>query len=128
VLGQTRSRKRADRDTDIVQRAGTQRQQEGGNVGSQICFGRGALGDLDRGERVCRNRRHERQLESDHFGNRRSRHAACLAHVAGGLSEDWYDYYTAGCTEHDEPELDPVSSVPGSAQNITWHVALPADG
>ena len=57
--------------------------------------------------------------------------AACLAHVIGGLSaddSDWYDYYTAGCTGHDEPELDPVSSAPRSAQNITWRVALPADG
>ena len=54
--------------------------------------------------------------------------AACLSHVVGGLSEDWYEYYTAGCTGHDEPELDPVSSAPGSARNITWRVALPADG
>ena len=54
--------------------------------------------------------------------------AGCLAHVVGGLSEDWYDYYTPGCTGHDEPELDPVSSAPRSAQNITWRVALPADG
>jgi hypothetical protein len=54
--------------------------------------------------------------------------AACLAHVVGGLSEDWYDNYTPGCTGHDEPELDPVSSAPRSAQNITWHVQLPADG
>jgi hypothetical protein len=57
--------------------------------------------------------------------------AACLAHVIGGLSaddSDWSEYYTAGCTGHDEPELDPVSSAPGSAQNITWRVALPADG
>jgi hypothetical protein len=57
--------------------------------------------------------------------------AACLAHVIGGLSaddSDWSDYYTAGCTGHDEPELDPVSSAAGSAQNITWRVALPADG
>src|SRR5215469_11227835 len=45
--------------------------------------------------------------------------ANCLAHVVGGLSEDWYNYYTPGCTGHDEPELDPVSSAPGSAQNIT---------
>ena len=52
----------------------------------------------------------------------------CLAHVVGGLDEDWYDYYTPGCTGHDEPELDPVSSRPGSAQNVTWRVALPADG
>ncbi|MGN6681396.1 MAG: hypothetical protein ACTHKL_26825 [Streptosporangiaceae bacterium] len=52
----------------------------------------------------------------------------CLAHVVGGQSEDWYDYYTPGCTGHDEPELDPVSSAPGSAQDITWRVVLPADG
>jgi hypothetical protein len=51
--------------------------------------------------------------------------AHCLAHVVGGNP---YDYYTAGCTGHDEPELDPVSSAPGSAQNITWRAALPADG
>jgi hypothetical protein len=55
----------------------------------------------------------------------------CLAHVVGGLSaddSDWSDYYTPGCTGHDEPELDPVSSAPGSAQNISWRVALPAGG
>jgi hypothetical protein len=51
--------------------------------------------------------------------------AHCLAHVAGG---DLYHYYTPGCTGHDEPELDPVSSAPGSAQNITWRAVLPADG
>jgi hypothetical protein len=57
--------------------------------------------------------------------------AGCLAHVLGGLSaddSDWNDYYTSGCTGHDEPELDPVSSARGSAQNITWRVQLPADG
>src|SRR5258708_37086973 len=54
--------------------------------------------------------------------------AGCLAHVPGGLSEDWYDSYRPGCTGHDEPELDPISSASRSAQNITWHVQLPADG
>jgi hypothetical protein len=54
--------------------------------------------------------------------------AGCLAHVVGGQGEDWYDVYTPGCTGHDEPELDPVSSAPGSAQNITWRAVLPADG
>jgi hypothetical protein len=49
----------------------------------------------------------------------------CLAHVVGISS---HNYYTAGCTGHDEPELDPVSSAAGSAQNITWRAALPADG
>src|SRR5215469_9321970 len=54
--------------------------------------------------------------------------AACLAHIPGGLSGDWYDSYTPGCTGHDEPELDPVSSASRSAQNITWRAQLPADG
>lgn len=57
--------------------------------------------------------------------------AGCLAHIPGGLSADDNDlseYYTSGCTGHDEPELDPVSSAPHSAQNITWRVQLPADG
>ncbi len=54
--------------------------------------------------------------------------AACLAHGIGGLSVDSFEYYRSGCTGHDEPELDPVSSASRSAQNITWHVQLPADG
>jgi hypothetical protein len=54
--------------------------------------------------------------------------ALCLAHVPGGLGADWYDAYTPGCTGHDEPELDPLSTASRSAQNITWHVQLPADG
>jgi hypothetical protein len=54
--------------------------------------------------------------------------ASCLAHIPGGWSEDWYDSYTPGCTGHDEPELDPVSSAPRSAENISWRVRLPADG
>src|SRR5260370_20045241 len=54
--------------------------------------------------------------------------AGCLAHVPGGLSKDWYNSYRPGCTGHDEPELDPISSAARSAQNITWHVQLPADG
>jgi hypothetical protein len=57
--------------------------------------------------------------------------SACLAHIPGGLSpaeNDLSEYYQSVCTGHDEPELDPVSSAPGSAQDITWHVQLPADG
>src|ERR1700749_1545820 len=57
--------------------------------------------------------------------------AGCLAHIPGGLTaadNDLSEYYTSGCTGHDEPELDPVSSAPRSAQNITWRVQLPADG
>jgi hypothetical protein len=37
-------------------------------------------------------------------------------------------WYTSSCTGHDEPELDPLSSAPGSAQNLTWTVVLPSNG
>jgi hypothetical protein len=37
-------------------------------------------------------------------------------------------WYTGACTGHDEPELDPVSSLPGSAQDLTWTAVLPTDG
>jgi hypothetical protein len=51
----------------------------------------------------------------------------CIAHHPNSNSE--YDiWYTQGCTRHDEPELDPVSSLPGSAQDLTWTAVLPSDG
>ena len=34
-----------------------------------------------------------------------------------------YEYqigYAAGCSGHDEPELDPVSGLAGSARDLTW--------
>jgi hypothetical protein len=37
-------------------------------------------------------------------------------------------YYAPGCTGHDEPEIDPLSSAPGSAQNLTWTIVLPSNG
>jgi hypothetical protein len=37
-------------------------------------------------------------------------------------------WYTGACSGHDEPELDPVSSLSGSAQDLTWTAILPADG
>jgi hypothetical protein len=37
-------------------------------------------------------------------------------------------WYTHSCTGHDEPEIDPLSNAPGSAQNLTWTVVLPTDG
>jgi len=36
--------------------------------------------------------------------------------------------YDSGCAGHDEPELDPVSSLPGSAKELTWTVVLPTSG
>ena len=37
-------------------------------------------------------------------------------------------WYTSSCTGHDEPEIDPLSTAPGSAQNLTWTVVLPSNG
>ncbi|HET9895463.1 MAG TPA: hypothetical protein VFQ44_11085 [Streptosporangiaceae bacterium] len=37
-------------------------------------------------------------------------------------------YYAAACSGHDEPEIDPVSALAGSAQDLTWTVILPQDG
>jgi hypothetical protein len=37
-------------------------------------------------------------------------------------------WYTSSCTGHDEPEIDPLSSAAGSAQDLTWHITLPSDG
>jgi hypothetical protein len=37
-------------------------------------------------------------------------------------------WYTASCTGHDEPELDPLSNHAGSARNLTWTVVLPSNG
>src|SRR5262249_17886548 len=36
--------------------------------------------------------------------------------------------YEPGCTGHDEPELFPISSAPGSGRDLTWTVVLPTDG
>jgi hypothetical protein len=53
---------------------------------------------------------------------RTSSTSGCLGHRPGGDI-----YYSAGCTGHDEPELDPVSGRPGSARDLTWNVVLPSD-
>ena len=37
-------------------------------------------------------------------------------------------WYTHSCTGHDEPEIDPISNHPGSAQDLTWRVLLPSNG
>ena len=51
----------------------------------------------------------------------------CIAHHPNSTSG--YDiWYAQGCSGHDEPELDPVSSLPGSAQDLTWTAVLPTDG
>lgn len=47
----------------------------------------------------------------------------CIAH-----HPQEYIWYTSSCTGHDEPEIDPLSNRPGSAQNLTWTIVLPGNG
>src|SRR5258708_9549043 len=51
----------------------------------------------------------------------------CIAHHPT-VSAEYQIGYTGGCSGHDEPELDPVSSLPGSAQDLTRTAVLPNDG
>jgi hypothetical protein len=52
----------------------------------------------------------------------------CIAHRPAYIEDVFEPHYTAGCSGHDEPELDPVSSLAGSAQDITWKFVLPSNG
>ncbi len=61
-------------------------------------------------------------------GQARADGSGCIAHRPLYLEGVFEVRYDAGCTGHDEPELDPVSSLPGSARDLTWTVVLPADG
>jgi hypothetical protein len=57
------------------------------------------------------------------------------AHAAGsgtslciGHHPQEFVWYTSSCTGHDEPEIDPLSNAPGSAQDLTWTIVLPTNG
>jgi hypothetical protein len=52
----------------------------------------------------------------------------CLAHHPLYIPGQFEVTYTQGCTGHDEPELFPVSSAPGSARDLTWTAMLPTNG
>jgi hypothetical protein len=52
----------------------------------------------------------------------------CLAHHPKYIEDTLEVTYDNGCTGHDEPEIDPISSLPGSARDLTWTVVLPGDG
>ena len=54
--------------------------------------------------------------------------SGCIAHKPRYAEGSFEVKYDAGCSGHDEPELDPVSSAPGSARDLTWTVVLPTDG
>src|ERR1700758_5111913 len=60
--------------------------------------------------------------------------ASSSAHAAGsgqslciGHHPQDYIWYTSSCTGHDEPEIDPLSNAPGSAQDLTWTLVLPTN-
>src|SRR5215469_17576668 len=52
----------------------------------------------------------------------------CIAHRPAYIEGVFEPHYTAGCSGHDEPELNPVSSLPGSAKDFAWTLVLPSDG
>jgi hypothetical protein len=52
----------------------------------------------------------------------------CVAHRPAYVEEVFEVRYAAGCSGHDEPELMPVSDLPGSAKNLTWTFELPSNG
>ena len=54
--------------------------------------------------------------------------SGCIAHHPNYIEDTFEVQYSAGCSGHDEPELDPVSSAPGSARDLTWRFVLPSDG
>ena len=54
--------------------------------------------------------------------------AGCYAHRPKYIEGIFEVRFDSGCSGHDEPELDPVSSAPGSARELTWKVVLPSGG
>jgi hypothetical protein len=56
------------------------------------------------------------------------RGSGCLGHRPQYIDNSFEVTYDSGCSGHDEPELDPVSSLAGSARDLTWTVVLPSDG
>lgn len=54
--------------------------------------------------------------------------SGCIGHRPQYIDNSFEVKYDSGCSGHDEPELDPVSSLAGSARELTWTVVLPTDG
>jgi hypothetical protein len=61
-------------------------------------------------------------------GSASSLGSGCIGHRPAYIEDVFEVQYDAGCSGHDEPELDPISSLPGSAQDLTWRFVLPTDG
>ena len=54
--------------------------------------------------------------------------SGCFAHHPKYIEGAFEVEYAPGCTGHDEPELDPVSTAPRSARDLTWTAVLPRGG
>jgi hypothetical protein len=54
--------------------------------------------------------------------------SGCIAHHPQYIEGVIEVTYENGCSGHDEPELEPVSSARGSARDLTWTVVLPDNG
>ena len=54
--------------------------------------------------------------------------SGCIAHHPRYVEGSFEVKYDSGCSGHDEPELFPVSTAPGSGRDLTWTVVLPTDG
>jgi hypothetical protein len=54
--------------------------------------------------------------------------SGCIAHHPKYIQGVFEVVYDPGCSGHDEPELMPVSSAPGSARDMTWTAILPRNG
>jgi hypothetical protein len=53
---------------------------------------------------------------------------ACIAHHPAYVEDVFEPHYSAGCSGHDEPELNPLSTLPGSGRDVTWTFTLPSNG
>jgi hypothetical protein len=54
--------------------------------------------------------------------------STCIGHHPLYIEDTLEISYDAGCTGHDEPELFPISTAPGSGRDLTWTAVLPSAG
>ena len=64
---------------------------------------------------------------SDSWGSSSEYPQTLLNHCDGVWPDGGQQQYIPNCYGHDEPGLDPYSTLPGSGGNVTWNVTLPVD-
>jgi hypothetical protein len=52
----------------------------------------------------------------------------CIGHRPAYIEGVFEPRYSAGCSGHDEPELNPLSNQAGSAKDVRWNFRLPGNG